>query len=219
MMQWSVNAVLGVCYIKCTGSSIYAVLSVYCVRCMRYLVLTHDHWMERFREMTWFQVLRWWLRKIEMRGDVGNIHEKLKLRTISCVSQYTIPNGAGSTSDQVGTTADTRASKFNHASCTPDFSYPLISSILFPSPSPISQFPSLLHYHCRSQSLVIPLYICMPKSLVNTEYHIHRVQHTPSTAYSEYSIQWVQHILTSTVQRVKHPPRVICLPFILIIIN
>ena len=32
------------------------------------------------------------------------------------------------------------------------------------------------------------------------------VQHTPSTAYTEYSIHWVQH-----------PPRIVCLPFILII--
>jgi len=34
----------------------------------------------------------------------------------------------------------------------------------------------------------------------------HRVQHTPSTAYTEYSIH-----------RVQHPPKIVCLPFILMI--
>jgi len=33
----------------------------------------------------------------------------------------------------------------------------------------------------------------MPWSRVNTEYIIHRVQHTPSTAYIEYRIHWVLH--------------------------
>jgi len=33
----------------------------------------------------------------------------------------------------------------------------------------------------------------MPWSRVNTDYSIHRVQHTPSTAYSEYSIHRVLH--------------------------
>jgi len=48
----------------------------------------------------------------------------------------------------------------------------------------------------------------MPWSWVDTEYSIHRVQHTPSTAYTEYSIH-----------RVQHPPKIICLPFFLIITN
>ena len=37
----------------------------------------------------------------------------------------------------------------------------------------------------------------MPWSGVDTEYSIHRVQHTPSTAYTEYSIHRVQHTLST----------------------
>jgi len=36
----------------------------------------------------------------------------------------------------------------------------------------------------------------MAWSWVDTEYSIHRVQHTPSTAYTEYSIHRVQHTLS-----------------------
>jgi len=37
----------------------------------------------------------------------------------------------------------------------------------------------------------------MAWSWVDTEYSIHRVQHTPSTAYTEYTIQRVQHTLST----------------------
>jgi len=71
-----------------------------------------------------------------MRGDEGNHHEKLGLERISCASQFTIT--AGTTPDPAGKNTDTRSSKPNQVSRTPDFSYPLVSSISFPSSSPIS---------------------------------------------------------------------------------
>ena len=69
-------------------------------------------------------------------------------------------------------------------------SYPPYLSPLHP--------PSLFLVHdctiiTRTQSWVIPLYLSMPWSRVNTEYRIHRAQHTPSTAYTEHSIHRVQH--------------------------
>jgi len=73
-----------------------------------------------------------------MRGDEGNHHEKLGLERISCASQFIIPDTAGTTPDPAGKNTDTRSSKPNQASRTLDFSYPLVSSISFPSSSPIS---------------------------------------------------------------------------------
>ena len=72
-------------------------------------------------------------RKREIKGDEGNHHEKLGHERISCASQFTIPNTAGTSPDPAGNTTDTRCSKPNHACCTPDFSGPLVSSILFTS--------------------------------------------------------------------------------------
>jgi len=81
----------------------------------------------------------------------------------------------------------TRSSQPNQASRTPNFSYPLVSSILLPSSSSISHSCPQLNHHRRTQSEVIPLYLSMTWSWVDTEYSIHRVQ---------------------------HPPKIVCLPFI-----
>jgi len=128
-------------------------------------------------------------RKREIRGDGGNHHEKLGLKRILCASQFTIAETAGTSPDPAGTLTDTRSSKPNQASRTPDFSGPLVSSISFSSSSPISLF--LVHNStiiASTQRLVISLYLSMPSSWVNTECSIRRVQHTPSAAYTEYSI-------------------------------
>jgi len=61
-------------------------------------------------------------RKREIRGDGGNHHEKLGLKRILCASQFTITDMAGSSPDPAGNNTDTRSSKPNQASCTPDFS-------------------------------------------------------------------------------------------------
>jgi len=61
-------------------------------------------------------------RKRDIRGDGGNHHEKLELEKISCTSQLTIPDTAGTIPDPAGKNTNTGSSKPNQASCTPDFS-------------------------------------------------------------------------------------------------
>ena len=75
-----------------------------------------------------------------------------------------------------------------------------------PSPLIFSLSRPNLYHHLRTRSQVIALYLSMPWSRVNTEYSIHRVQHTPSTAYTEYSIHRVQHTpSTAYTQYSIHP--------------
>ena len=62
---------------------------------------------------------------------LGNHHEKLGLKRISCASQFTIPDTAGTTPDMTCNYTNTRSSQPNEASRTPDFSYPLVSSTSF----------------------------------------------------------------------------------------
>ena len=102
--------------------------------------------------------------KTEIRGDAGNNHQKLGLKRISCESQLTMRDMLDSSLNPAGNNTDTRLSTPNQASCTPDFTYPLVSSISFWSSS-----PSLFLVHnstiiTRTQSLVIPLYLSMPSS-------------------------------------------------------
>jgi len=153
-----------------------------------------------------------------MRGDGGNHHEKLGLRRISCASQFTIPNTKGTSPDPACNYTDTRSSQPNQASRTPDFSYPLVSSTSFSSSSPISLF--LVHnstiiaeHKVKSCLSISPCHDHeLTPSTAYAKYSIHRVQHTlrvqhtPSTAYTEYSIH-----------RVQQPPKIVCLPFILMI--
>jgi len=61
-------------------------------------------------------------RKREIKGDGGNHHEKLEDKSISCASQLTIPDTAGTSPDPAGNYRDTRSSKPNQASRTPYFS-------------------------------------------------------------------------------------------------
>jgi len=112
------------------------------------------------------------------RGDGTNHHEKLGLKRISCASQFTIPDTAGSNPDPACNNTDTRSSQPNQASRTPDFSYPLVSSTLFSSSSPISLF--LIHI-----STIITEHK-VKSSLSISPWHDHEL--TPSTAYTEYSI-------------------------------
>jgi len=89
-----------------------------------------------------------------MRGDGGNHHERLGLKRISCVSQFTIPEMAGTTPNLACKNTDTRSSQPNQASPTPDFTYPVISSVSFPSSSPISlSLPSLQNTKVSHPSL------------------------------------------------------------------
>lgn len=65
-------------------------------------------------------------RKKMMREDEGNHHQKLGLNRISCASQLTIPNKAGTSPDQACNNTDTRSSEPNNASCISDISYLLV---------------------------------------------------------------------------------------------
>src|SRR5882757_4912419 len=122
-----------------------------------------------------------------MRGDGGNDHEKLGLQRISCASQLTIPDTAGTTPNPAGKNTNTRSSKPNQASCTPDFSYPLVSSIFVPIFIPHLSFSTIIAEHKVKSSLSISP--CndheLTLSTAYTEYSIYRVQHTPSTAYTQ----------------------------------
>ena len=58
----------------------------------------------------------------EIRGDGANYHEKLGIQRISCASQFTIPDMAGTSPDLACNNTNTRSSQPNQASRTPDFS-------------------------------------------------------------------------------------------------
>jgi len=127
-------------------------------------------------------------RKREMRGYGGNHHEKLGLKRILYESQFTIPDTAGTSPDSACIHTDTRSSRPNQASRTPNYSYPLVSSTSFSSSSPISLF--LVHnstiiteHRVRSSLSISPCHDReLAPSIAYTEYSIQRVQHTPSTA-------------------------------------
>ena len=70
-----------------------------------------------------------------MTADRGNHQENVGFQRISCARQLTIPDTAGTTPDPAGEYTVTKSSKPNVAGHTPDFSYSLISSMLFPSSS------------------------------------------------------------------------------------
>jgi len=120
-------------------------------------------------------------RKREMRGYGGNHHEKLGLKIISCASQFTIPDTAGTSPDPACNYTDTRSSQPNLASCTPDYSYPLVSSPSFSSSSLISTI--IAEHKVKSSLSISPCHDNeLAPSIAYTEYRVHRVQHTPSIA-------------------------------------
>jgi len=119
-----------------------------------------------------------------MGGDERNHHEKLGLGRISCASQFTMPDTAGTTPNPAGNNTNMRSSTPNQGSHTPDFLCPLVSCISFPSLSPIPLSLSSSQNTKLSQPSL---------SLHAMMISWHWVQHTPSTAYTEYSIHRVQH--------------------------
>jgi hypothetical protein len=138
-------------------------------------------------------------RKREMRGYGGNYQQKLGLKIISCARQSTITDTSGMSPDPACDYTDTRSSQSNSACSTPDYSYPLVASTLFSSSSPISHFlvhtSTIIGEHKVQSSLSISP--CHDHELApsvayteysNTEYSIHQVQYTPSTAYTECSV-------------------------------
>jgi len=131
-----------------------------------------------------------------MRGDGGNHHERLGLKRMSCASLFTIRDTACTSPDPKCNYTDTRSFQPNQASCTPDFSYPLGSSTSFSSSSPIS----LLLVH---NSKIITEHK-VKSSLTISPCHDHEL--TPSTAYTEYRIHRVQHTPSPAYTKVQHTP-------------
>jgi len=87
-------------------------------------------------------------------------------------------------------------------------SYPPHHSHLNPPSLPVS---SQLYHYRRTQRKVISLYLSVSWPWVDTEYSIHRVQHTLRTAYTEYSIHWVPPTPSTayteySIHRVQHTP-------------
>jgi hypothetical protein len=72
-------------------------------------------------------------KKRELRGNGENHHEKLGLQKILCVSELTIPEEVGISSDPPGNIIGARSSQPNQASRSSDFLYLLVSFRLFPS--------------------------------------------------------------------------------------
>ena len=129
-------------------------------------------------------------RKRGMRGDGISSWETGTWR-ISCASQFTITDTAGTSADAVRNHINTRSSKPNHASRTPDFPYPLVASILFPSASPLSLFlvhTSIIIVECKVESSM-SISPChdheLTASTTYIKYSIHQVQHTTSTACTQ----------------------------------
>jgi len=131
------------------------------------------------------------MRKRVMRGDGGNHHQKLGFKKILCASQFSIPDTASMSPTAACHNTDTRSSQPNQGSHTPDFSYLLVSSTSFSSSSSISLF--LVHnctiiaeHKAKSSLSISPCHDHqLTPSTAYTEYSIHRVQHTPSTASTQ----------------------------------
>jgi len=137
---------------------------------------------------------------------MGNHHEKLALRSFSCPSIFTNPDTADSTPDSVSNHTDSRSSNLDQTSHTPDLCYPLIFSRSFPSSLQISLSRLELYYQCRVERLVIPLYLSMPWSDLNTKYKhtpstsIYQVQHTPSTTAFTQDLSAKCNLVTGSLQ-------------------
>jgi hypothetical protein len=142
---------------------------------------------------------------------------------MSCGSQYTIPNTAGTSPDLVGNNTDTRSYKLNQASHTPDFSYPLISYKLFPSLSPslflVHNSTIIAEHKVKSPHFISP---CHDHELIlctaYTKYSMHQIQHTPNTAYTKYSIHQIQHTPNTaytkySIHQIQHTPNTVYTKF------
>jgi len=125
-------------------------------------------------------------RKRARRGDGGNHHEQLRLQRILCASQFTIAITAGRSPNPAWHNINMRSSQPTLASCTPDYSCPLISSELFSSSYPILLFlvnylTIIAEYKVKSSISVSP----GRDHELTPSTSIHQVQNTPSTAYTE----------------------------------
>ena len=140
-------------------------------------------------------------RKREMWGCGGNHHEKLGLKRMLCASQLTIP--IQQVQVPIGRVI------------TP------IRGLLNPIRQVIPAISHIRSYPPRRSHLHPPCLCFLPTTLLSLQNTMwshpslslnvmimswHQVQHTPSTAYTENSIH-----------RIHHTPKIVCLPFILMI--
>jgi len=122
-------------------------------------------------------------RKRETRGDGANQHEKLGLKRISCASQCSIPDTGGRSPNPACNNTNTRSSQPNQGSGNAVLSYPLRSSTLFSPAFPSLSFSSTTlpsSHNTKLSRPSPPLYV-----MIMSWYG---VQHTLSTAYTEYII-------------------------------
>jgi hypothetical protein len=115
-----------------------------------------------------------------MGRDGGNEHKKLEVKRLLCASQFTIADTAGTTYDPGGKNTDTTFYKYELGKSYPDYSYLLVSSIPFQPSYHISL--SLL----SSPNAKLSHLSLSPHFMIMSQYI---VQHTPSNAYTEYSIR------------------------------
>jgi len=225
-MQYAVYAVLSVCCTWCMLYSVDAVVSVCCTRCMLYLVSTFDHGMERYRGITKLRVLRWRLssgRDRERRDEMGQIFmTNWDLENFMCESIYhpqycqvwvpiqcviTLIRGLPNPLSEILPLVSHIRSYLPHCSHLhpPSLSFssttlPSSQNTKFSDPS-LSPHGMIMSWH-RVQHTPSTTY---------TEYSIHSVQYTPSKACTEYSIHRVQHTPSTaypeySIHPVQHTP-------------
>ena len=121
----------------------------------------------------------------------GNHHEKLELEKTSCATQLSVPDKAGMIPDPECNYTHSRSSQPNQASCNPAFTNPLVSYIWFSSVSPISVIivhnsTIIAEHKVKSSLSICPCHDHeLTPSPAYIEYSIHRIQHTPNTAYTQ----------------------------------
>ena len=119
-------------------------------------------------------------RKRVMRGDWGNHHEKLGIKRISCASQFTVPDTAGTNPDPACNKTDSRTSQPIKVRHTSDLSYLLVSCTSFSSSSPSLPFLSTTLPLSQNTKLSYP-----SPSLQAMIIWWHHVQYTVSTASTQ----------------------------------
>ena len=209
-MLYSVYAVLGVCCMQCMLYAVYAVLGICCTRCMLYSVYavlgvnsSSCHGERQTDNLTLYSAImvEFWIRKRdgEWRWEwYGEYKQIWQIKSTTCLMQFrrshigVITRGIGSRTCSIGNGKLTCTCN----SLTPRYSWWVSIS------SHLSLSRPQLYYHFRTQSQVVPRYHSMPwfiswnqvqhtLSTACTEYSILRAQHTLSAACTEYCIHWV----------------------------
>jgi len=149
-------------------------------------------------------------RKREMRGEGTNHNETLGMKRISCASQFTIPDTAGTSPDPACNHTTTRSCQLYQTCRTPDPSYLVVSSTSFSSLSPISLF--LIH-----NSTIIAEHK-VKSSLCISPCHYHELTLSTSIHQVQASTEY-KHTPSTCIHQVQHPPTIVCLPFIPMIMS